>query len=68
MTLALGFQGQICDLPYLRQKWKANISIELKASMPIEFDLGHDFERWGVRIYGNRIVTGWLQMSARPIN
>ena len=37
-------------------KWKANISFELKAPVTIEFDLGHDLERWGIRIY--RIVTG----------
>ena len=37
-------------------KWKVHIYIELKASVTIKFDLGHDLERWGVRIY--RIVTG----------
>ena len=36
-------------------KWKANMSIELKTSMAVEFDLDHDLERWGLRIY--RIVT-----------
>ena len=30
-------------------KWKANISLELKASMTIKFDLGHDIEKWGIR-------------------
>ena len=62
MTLTLSFQGQIWDLPYLSQKWsncheikKANMSIELKTSMAVEFDLDHDLERWGLRIY--RIVT-----------
>ena len=29
-------------------KWKANISLELKASMTIEFDLIHDLERWSI--------------------
>ena len=29
--------------------------IELKASMAIKFDLGHDLEKWGVKIY--RIVN-----------
>ena len=62
MTLTFRFQGQICNLSYLNPKWcdcheiKANIAIELKACLTIEYDLGHDIERWGVRIY--RIVTG----------
>ena len=30
---------------------KTNIAIELKSWLTIEYDLGHDLERWGVRIY-----------------
>ena len=41
---------------FVDTKWKVNLSIELKASMAIEFDLGHDIETWGVRI--SQVVTG----------
>ena len=41
----------------IAMKWKANISIELKASdVTIRFYLGHNLERWGVSV--SRIVTG----------
>ena len=63
VTLALNFQGQIWILLYLNQnypiamKQKANILIELQAlNVTIRFDLCHDLERCGVRIY--QIVTG----------
>ena len=46
-------QPQVVWLPkYETYAYRMN----LKASMTIKFDLGHDLERWGVRIY--RIVTG----------
>ena len=58
MTLTLNFQGQIWNLLYhwkmvwMAMKLKSNILIELKTSnVTIVFDLGHDLESWGVRIY-----------------
>ena len=36
----------------IAKKWKANISIELKSSMTIKFDLGYDLESWGLTHHG----------------
>ena len=53
ITLTLNFQGKICNLLYLNEKWsdcyttKSKISIELQApNVTNGFDLDHDLDIW----------------------